>query len=122
MNRQILKLLGLMALTGWLAAAADIDGRWMAQVEGRKGGKVTETLTLKANGNKLAGSIQRRAAPRDISDGTINGNTVSFKVTREVEGKTVTQQYKGTVSGGVLKLQVTGSRGGSREIVFKKGS
>jgi hypothetical protein len=122
MKRRILTLLGLMTLTGWLASAADIDGKWIAQVEGRRGGKVTETLTLKANGNSLTGSIRRRAAPRDISEGTIKGSEVTFKVTRDAKGKTVTQQYKGTLSGGLLRLFVVGSRGGSREIVFKKGT
>jgi len=114
-------LLGLLALTCWLASAADIDGKWMAQVGDRGGGKMTETLMLKASGSKLTGSLQRRRGAEEISDGTINGNDVSFKVTREPNGKkAITQQYKGTLSGGQLKLTVTGPRGGTRDILFTK--
>ena len=119
-KRQILALVGLTALIGWLAAAAEIDGKWTAQFEARAGGKVTETIILKAAGNKLAGTVQRRRDPQEISDGMINGNEVSFKVVREGHGKKrVAQEYKGTLSGGQLKLTVSG-RAGTMDIVFKK--
>ena len=128
MKRHIAAFLGLLALTCWLASAADIDGKWTAQVEGRgkgkgKGGaKITETLMLKASGNNLTGSLQGRRGAEDISDGTINGSDVSFKVKREFgDKKTITQQYKGTLSGGQLKLTVTGPRGGTRDLLFTKG-
>ncbi len=110
-----------MALTCWLASAADIDGKWTAQVEGKKG-EVTQTLMLKANGSQLAGSMQGRRGTANISDGTINGSSVSFKVVRNANGKSITQQYKGTLSGGELKLTLTGPRGGTRDVVFKKGN
>jgi hypothetical protein len=112
-------LLSLMALTCWLASAADIDGKWTAETQGRSGGELTETLILKADGNKLTGSVQRRGAPLQISDGVINGNEVSFKVTRP---NGVTQQYKGSLSGGALNLTMSGIRGGHLEMVFKRGS
>jgi hypothetical protein len=126
MKRQIVALLGLLALTCWLAAAADIDGKWTAQVQGRGkgkgGGKITETLMLKASGNNLTGSLQGRRGAEEISDGTINGSDVSFKVKREFgDKKTITSQYKGTLSGGQLKLTVTGPRGGTRDVLFTKG-
>jgi hypothetical protein len=108
-------LLSLMALTCWLASAADIDGKWMGETQ-RKGAEVTETLLLKANGNKLTGSMQRGRGAVEISEGVINGNDVSFTVVHP-KG---TQQYKGSLSGGSLKLTMTGSRGGHRELVFKK--
>jgi hypothetical protein len=41
-------------------------------------------------------------------------------VIRQANGKTITQQYKGTLAGGQLKLNVTGGRNGSKDIVFKK--
>jgi hypothetical protein len=79
----------------------------------------------------------------DISDGTIDGNKVSFKVVREFNGNQFTQQYKGTLSdSGDLDLAVSmggargggggggfgggkggkGGRGGQRNLVFKKAA
>lgn len=119
MKRQILALFGLLALTCWAAVAADIDGTWTAQVEGANG-KVTETLKLQARGNQLTGTMHRRGTPREISEGTMNGNLVSFKVVRDRKGKSITQQYKGTISGGVLKLNISGRGGEAKEVVYKK--
>jgi hypothetical protein len=114
---KILGLLSLMVLTGWLASAADIDGKWTAETQRQDGSAATETLVLKVNGNKLTGTSQRFGGAAEISDGVIKGNDVSFQVLRANGAK---QQYKGSLSGGVLKLTMNGSRGGHRELVFKK--
>jgi hypothetical protein len=114
---KIFALLGFMALTSWLASAADIDGKWIAETKALKGGELTEVLILKSAGNKLTGSVQRSGGPREISDGVINGNEVSFTVVRAGGG---TQKYKGSLSSGALKLTMDGSRGAHREMVFKK--
>jgi hypothetical protein len=122
MKRQIYLLAALLALICWVAFAADIDGTWSAQVEGR-GGPQTQTLTLKADGNMLKGSIGGgRGGPVDISNGKVDGPSVSFSVVREFNGNSITQEYKGTLSGAELKLTMTGGRGGPVEMVFKKGS
>jgi hypothetical protein len=110
-------LLVLIGLTSWLASAADIDGKWTADTKRPDGTEVMEILILKANGAKLTGSVQRGNSPIDISEGAIKGNDVSFKVLR---ANGVTQEYKGSLSGGSLKLTMNGSRGGHRELVFKK--
>jgi hypothetical protein len=112
-------LIALAALTLWVSFAADIDGKWTGQVEGRNGPQ-TQTIMLKGDGNTLTGSIQGRQGPVDISNGTIDGGNVSFSVVREFNGNKITQQYKGTLSGGELKLTVSGGRGEPRDITFKK--
>ena len=74
----------LLTVVSSLALAADIDGKWTAQVQGRGGNTLTQTLTLKASGNTLTGSFEgARGGAVDISSGTIDGDNVSFKVVRE---------------------------------------
>jgi hypothetical protein len=110
----------LAALTLWVSFAADIDGKWTGQVEGRNGPQ-TQTLMLKADGNALTGSVQGgRGSAVEISNGTIDGNNVSFTVVREFRDNKITQQFKGSVSGGELKLTVSGGRGEPREVTYKK--
>lgn len=132
----ILPALLLLGISG-AAQAADIDGKWTAEVEGRRG-TVTQTLMLKASGSNLTGSFEGgRGGAVDISDGTLDGNNVSFKVIREFNGRQFTQQYKGTLSdAGELSLTVSmggegrrgggkggrGGRGGERNLVFKKAA
>jgi hypothetical protein len=113
-------MIALVALTLWVSFAADIDGKWTGQVEGRNGPQ-SQTLMLKASGNTLTGSIQGgRGGPVEISNGTIDGGNVSFTVVREFNGNKVTQEYKGSLSGGDLKLTVSGGRGEPREVTYKK--
>jgi hypothetical protein len=141
----ILPAILLLGISG-AALAADINGKWTAEVEGRNG-TVTQTLVLNASGNNLTGSFDgARGGAVDISDGTIDGNKVSFKVVREFNGNQVTRQYKGTLSdSGELDLTASmggggprggggggggfgggkggrGGRGGQRTLVFKKAA
>ncbi len=140
----ILPALLLLGISG-AALAADINGKWTAEVQGRNG-TVTQTLVLNASGNNLTGTFEgARGGAVDISEGTLDGNKVSFKVVREFNGNQFTQQYKGTLSdSGELDLTASmgggarrgggggggfgggksgkGGRGGGRTLVFKKAA
>jgi hypothetical protein len=113
-------MIALAALTLWASFAADIDGKWTGQVEGRNGPQ-TQTIMLKAADNTLTGSIEGgRGGPVEISNGKIDGDNVSFTVIRQFQGNKVTQEYKGTISGGELKLTVSGGRRGPSEVTYKR--
>jgi hypothetical protein len=107
---------------GMLALAADIDGKWTAEVAGRGGNTQTQTLTLKAAGDKLTGNIDGgRGGAVEISDGTIMGSAVAFKVVREFNGNKFEQTYKGSLAGDELKLSMDNGRGrGPQDITFKR--
>jgi len=130
MFKKLYLITALLAAGSSLALAADIDGKWTAQFPGRGGNTQTQTLTLKASGSTLTGSMEGgRGGSVDISSGAIDGDNVSFKVVREFNGNQFTQQYKGTLSSsGDLTLSVSGGggrrkrggSGGGREVVFKR--
>jgi hypothetical protein len=72
------------------------------------------TITLKADGAKLTGSIPGFArgggeAPpaTEISNGKVDGNNVSFEVTRDFNGNSMTTKYEGTMNGDELKIKIT---------------
>ncbi len=118
MKKTLLSVFGLMALSCMVALGADIDGKWMSEAQGKGG---PQTLTLKAAGDKLSGSLAGgRGGENPISEGMIHGSDVMFKIVREFQGNKVTQEYKGTVSGSELKLNVTGGRGGPVDVTYKK--
>ena len=119
MKKYLLTVMTLVALTGLVLWAADIDGTWTAETQG-KNGPQTQTLTLMSKGAALTGKLDGgRGGPVDISDGKIEGSNVSFKVVRDFGGKQVSQEYKGMLSGGELKLQMQGGRG-PVDLTFKK--
>jgi len=87
--------------------AADVTGKWTADVQGRNGNTMTVTMDLKADGNNLTGTVSGRNGETDISDGKVDGDNLSFKVVREFNGNQFTQVYKGRLEGDVIHFSVT---------------
>ena len=105
------------------AMAADVSGTWTGEQQGRNGPQ-TVTLNLKAEGNTLNGTITGRGGETAISDGKVDGDNVSFTVTREFNGNTMKMKYSGAVSGSELKLkmEMEGSDRPAREVTLKRSS
>jgi hypothetical protein len=112
-------------LLSMIMLGADIDGKWVLDTQG----KGTQTLTLKADGGKLTGTMDNQGTAVDgkvnISDGTIDGSKVAFTVVRDFNGQQITRKFSGTMAGSDLKLSVEaagrgGGKGGAQEMVFKK--
>ena len=99
------------------APAASIDGKWTSERQvGAADGKTyahTTVFTLKSDGNSLTGTVvQTSAAPWmsessgrsvDISDGKIDGDKFSFKLTMETKQGERTVVYEGAIDGDQLK-------------------
>jgi uncharacterized protein (DUF2147 family) len=118
------KLLAASALIGLLAAvasAADIDGKWKSEYTTPDGQSRTTTYTLKADGDKLTGTVSGRQGDTAITEGKISGDEISFVVVRNFRGEERKMQYKGKVSGDEIKLTVTfGPDMPPREMVAKR--
>ena len=82
--------------------AAGIDGKWQAEVPGR-GGPMSVTLDLRAEGQTLTGSIGNIA----IQEGKVDGETVSFVHVLTRGQRQVRFKYEGKVMGDSLELTRT---------------
>jgi hypothetical protein len=101
---------------------ADPTGTWTWSTPGRDGGAERKsTLKLKLEGDKLTGTL---AAPgrqggesreATIEDGKLNGDEISFKVTREFNNNKVTQKYNGKISGDTIKGKIEFERNGEAQ-------
>ncbi|MBI3697646.1 MAG: hypothetical protein HY238_22785 [Acidobacteria bacterium] len=89
------------------ASAADVTGKWTAQVPGRGGETRETTFTFKADGMKLTGSMSGQQGEMPISDGKISGDDISFSVTANFGGNEVKLLFKGKVSGSEIKFTRT---------------
>jgi len=112
-------LLGLLALT---ALAADISGKWTAQVPGRNGQTREQTFNFKVDGNTLTGTVSGRMGDMPIAEGKIDGDAISFTQTMEFNGNSMKFVYKGTVSGDEIKFSRTreGGEGRGQEFTAKR--
>ena len=84
--------------------AADVNGKWVAQVPGRGGETREATFNLKADGNQLTGSVTTPRGEMQISDGKIDGDNISFTEELEFNGNHVKLLFKGKVAGDEIKF------------------
>jgi hypothetical protein len=104
------------------AFAADVSGKWTAQVPGRDGQTREVAYNFKADGSTLTGTTSGfRGQELQISDGKVEGDDVSFKVKMEFGGNSIVMNYAGKVAGDEIKFTQTREGGGqSREFVAKR--
>jgi hypothetical protein len=122
MRRRTWALLAVAAVGAfWLsglnsvARAADATGTWKWSVE-RNGNVFESTLKLKQDGNKLTGTITgRQGNETAIDEGKVEGDTVSFKVTREFNGNKVVMSYSGKLAGDSIKGETKFERDGETQ-------
>ena len=114
-------LFGLLAMT---AMAADISGKWTAEMPGRGGQTREQTFNFKVDGNTLTGTVSGRQGDVAISDGKIDGDQISFTQSMEFNGNTMRILYKGTISGDSIKFTRTreGGEGRAQEFTAKRAS
>jgi hypothetical protein len=118
-------VLGVAAtLLAFPCVAQDIGGKWNASIDTPNGPFAFAFEFLVDAAGKLTGSMQNEffgATP--ISDGVVNGNDISFKLTFDGgPNGPMTISYKGTVSGDELaltsKFEGTPPPGGEAETSF----
>jgi hypothetical protein len=103
-----LLLTALLGIFAFAASAADVTGKWIAQVPGRGGNTAETTFVFKVDGDKVTGTMDGgRGGPVDITDGKTSGNDLSFVVVRNFGGNEMKLMFKGTVSGSEIKFTRT---------------
>ncbi len=100
----------------------NVAGKWETSSPGRDGQTMTSTITFEQNGDKLKGTIEGGRGPAAPLEGTVTGNKVSFKVTRQrPDGQTMTIEYNATVEGDTMKgTRGSGERSGEFTATKKK--
>ena len=94
-------LVGLGAIAAW---AADVTGKWVAEVPGREGQSMQMIFNFKVEGDKLTGTISTPRGESPISDGKIQGDEISFVQVIEFGGNQMKFIYKGKVSGDEIRF------------------
>lgn len=102
---------------GW--AQSPVDGKWEAKVRTQVGER-TMAMNFKGEGTKLTGTISDGpAGEAPIEDGTLEGDTISFKQTLDFGGSSVSFTYSGKVKGNEITFTREGL-GGRLEFTAKR--
>ena len=127
-RRQLTGALAALALslaTAASAFAADINGTWKSEFQGPDGNSRTNIFTFEVKGETLTGTVTSSMAPEPakIEEGTLKGDAIAFKVTRNMGGNEIKLSYTGTVKGDEIPMKVTADAGGQTfdfDIVAKR--
>jgi hypothetical protein len=93
--------------------AADVTGKWVAQVPAREGQTRETTFNFKVEGEKLTGTMSGNQGEVQISDGKVSGDDISFKVKVSFNDNEFTFLFTGKVSGDEIKF-TRAREGGNR--------
>lgn len=106
MLRKLAFALLFVALGTVSAFAADVTGKWTATIESPRG---TQNLSFDfhVDGAALTGKITTQRGDSDISDGKVDGDTITFNQKVSFNGNDMTIVYKGTVDGDTIKFTRT---------------
>ena len=104
MKSRLLLWIFAAALAGsFVLHAAEVTGKWTAQVPGRGGETREQTFNFKQDGAQLTGTISGFQEDMPIEDGKVEGDNISFTVTFPFGGG-MKMLFKGTVSGDEIKM------------------
>jgi len=121
MTNRLIFVLTLFLAISMVASAADVAGKWTAQIPSRSGQARETTFTFKVDGASLTGTMTGgQGRETAISDGKVSGDTLSFTVTTERGGETMKQTYTGKIVGDEIQFKRESGQGAAREFVAKR--
>ena len=100
--KKLFAMFGALALAATMYAA-DITGKWTGKMETPNGSRDVN-MAFKADGATLTGSVSGRNGDTPIENGKIDGDNISFTVTRKFNDMEIKMNYTGKVSGDSIKL------------------
>ena len=108
-----------VALGSVSALAADFNGKWTGDVTTPRG---TQTLTFdfKVDGSALTGKVTTPRGSNDISNGKVDGDSISFDQVVNFNGNEFKITYTGKADGDTIKFTRQMGDMGSSEFVAKR--
>ncbi len=115
-------MLAAISLSTLVFAQSAVDGTWAGEIQGGRGPQQV-TLTLKAAGDKVTGSLSGgRGGPVEIQEGTLSGGTLKFKTKQMGRGGEIVFNWTGTVKGDEIAFSrmAEGGQGQEQKFSLKK--
>jgi hypothetical protein len=105
MKPQLLRSIVLLVAMAAFAFAADVTGTWTATFDTQVGAQAY-TFVFKQEGAKLTGKAVSAFAKAEtaITEGSVNGDDITFVEELNYEGMPLHIVYKGKISGNEIKF------------------
>lgn len=113
----------LTAVFAFLVAApvfgADASGTWKASFDTQVGVQ-NYTYTFQVDGNKLTGRAKSDNGDTEITEGKINGDTITFVENLNYQGMPLRIEYTGKLTGDEIKFSRKIADVATEELVAKR--
>lgn len=109
----------LLLLVTSVAFAADVSGTWTASFDTQVG-QQTYTYTFKVDAGKLTGTAKSNLGEGTITNGTVNGDDITFTENLTYQDQMLQIVYKGKISGDEIKFTRTVAEGFDPENLVAK--
>jgi hypothetical protein len=122
---KLCSFLAVLSLFVMSAFAADVNGKWKAEMQGRQGTQEV-TFEFKVEGGSVTScTITNTRGTQPLADCKLDGDNISFNQTMSRGDQTMKIVYKGKVSGDEIKftreMQGGSGKGGqAREFTAKR--
>ncbi len=93
----------------------DPTGTWTWTTPGQNNQTRTVTAKLKLEEGKLTGTVSGRQSDTAIENGKVEGEEISFSVTREFNNMKFTQKFTGKITGDSIKGKISFERNGEAQ-------
>ncbi len=87
------------------AIFADLNGKWSGNITTPDGQEVTLTYNIKVDGEKLTGTGESNGNSVDINEGSLKGDSFTFKVTNS-DGMVIPHSGKYYAQGDSVSLNI----------------
>ena len=103
-------LVALLVVGPVQAQDVDITGKWETTRETPRG-TMTTTFTFLQEGTKLTGTVGSQRGDSDITNGSVEGNKITFTLVMAMGDRTMEMTYTGTVEGDTITGTMQTPRG-----------
>lgn len=103
MFRKFALVLLFLAAGSMAAFAANFNGKWTAKVETPKGAQAL-SFDFHVDGSTLTGKVTTPRGDIDITDGKVDGDTITFSQVMKRKNGSAKMVYTGKVDGDTIKF------------------
>src|SRR5262245_43904739 len=116
-RKTIFYVMAILSLAVGLVRAADLNGKWIGEVQ-EKGGEPREiSFDFKVTGAKLDGTVAG-ALNATISNGKVKGDELTFTISVGKDSAKRILNFKGQVVSGEIKFNATREGGEGKGLEF----
>ena len=124
-NRRVLSFSFLLVLALAVAPmlfAGDIDGKWTGDVQTPDGNSISLTMSFKSDGGAVSGTITGPTGDVAITDGKMDGDTLTFNLDVDANGTQLSFKCTGKLKADELAMKMDGGNDLNLEFTAKRAA